>query len=130
MSLLRRLSSSSATHMVVAFLAMGGWAVFANRDHAMPRPLIAGVVQGALSALITLFLKSVIERLAALFDGTASLWAPPLIAIAASSTLLVLIHLLAGTPEIARTVALPLLVSSTYAAAYNYTLYLREHRTP
>jgi hypothetical protein len=29
---------------------MGGWAVFANLGHPMPKPLIAGAVQGVLSA--------------------------------------------------------------------------------
>ena len=47
--------------MTVAFIAMGSWATFANLAHPMPRPLIAGVVQGTLSALITLFLKRMIE---------------------------------------------------------------------
>lgn len=117
-------------HMAVAFLAMGCWAVFANRAHPMPRPLVAGVVQGALSALITLVLKSAIEHLARCFRSSLALWAPPAIAVAGSATLLVAIHTLFGTPEIVRTIALPLIVSSTYAVTYNYLLYRREHRTP
>ena len=38
---------------------MGSWAAFANRMHPMPRPLIAGFVQGVLSGCLTLFLKFV-----------------------------------------------------------------------
>ena len=127
---IRRLAGSGLGHMAIAFLAMGGWALFANRDHSLPRMLAAGVVQGMLSALITLFLKSTIERLARRFKGSAALWVPPAIAIALSATLLLTVHMLAGTPEVADTVALPLLVSTSYAALYNYSLYRKEQRAP
>jgi len=127
---IRRLAGSSLGHMAVAFLAMGGWPLFANRDHGLPRMLTAGVVQGMLSALITLFLKSTIEWLARRFMGPTALWAPPAIAIALSATLLLAVHILAGTPEVAGTVALPLLVSTSYAALYNYSLNRKEQRVP
>ena len=52
---------SKAVHGAVGFLLMGGWAVFANRAYEMPAPLIAGAVQGLLTATITLFLKKVVE---------------------------------------------------------------------
>jgi len=58
---LKALAGSSIVHVLFAFLAMGGWAFFANRMHPMPRPLIAGFVQGVLSGCLTLFLKSVVE---------------------------------------------------------------------
>lgn len=44
-------AGGSARHMALAFVAMGGWAALANRAHPMPDPLIAGLVQGALSAM-------------------------------------------------------------------------------
>ena len=56
-----RLAKSSPVHMLGAFVLMGTWAAFANRHYALPAPIIAGLVQGMLSALITLVLKSVIE---------------------------------------------------------------------
>ncbi|MCR4268799.1 hypothetical protein [Nitratireductor sp. ZSWI3] len=120
---LARLARSSAVHMGFAFLAMGGWAVFANRGHAMPGPLLAGLVQGFLSAAITLFLKRAIEWLVAQFGGIAGLVLPPLIACLTSLTLLSAIHALAGTPEILATIALPLTVATSYAALYTYTLW-------
>lgn len=126
----RRLAGSSLGHMAGAFLAMGGWALFANRDHGLSRMLTAGAVQGMLSALITLFLKSMIERLARNLEGAAALFAPPAVAIAVSATLLLVVHLLARTPELAGTIALPLLVSTGYAALYSYSLYRKEQRTP
>lgn len=118
----RALAGSSIVHVLFAFLAMGGWAVFANRMHPMPRPLIAGLVQGILSACLTLFLKSMVEALSKRFGGFTSLWAPPLIACLGSTAILLTIHALSGTPEILRTIAVPLLVSTSYAAIYNYSI--------
>lgn len=123
-------ASSSAVHVLFAFFVMGGWAVFANLDHALPQPIYAGMVQGALSAGLTLFLKSVIEGLSKRFGGFARLWAPPLIACLGSACLLIGFHTLAATPEIATTVAVPLLVSTSYAAVYNSSIVggkVRDH---
>lgn len=119
---LKALAGNSVVHVLFAFLAMGSWAVFANRMHPMPRPLIAGVVQGVLSGCLTLFLKAVVEALAQRFHGFTRLWAPPLIACLGSAAALVVIHALSGTPEILKTIAVPLLVSSSYATIYNYSI--------
>jgi hypothetical protein len=125
---LRRMAGSSITHVAFAFVAMGSWAVFANRIYPLPRTLLAGFVQGSLSACLTLFLKTAVERLSRLFSGHSALWAPPLIACTASSAILSTIHALSGTPEILKTIALPLIVSTSYAAIYNYSLYRRGER--
>ncbi|WP_296251204.1 hypothetical protein [uncultured Stenotrophomonas sp.] len=113
---------NSAVHMTVAFIAMGSWATFANLAHAMPRPLIAGVLQGILSALITLFLKRMIEALSARLPGSAGYWVPPVVAVAVSLSLLSSIHWIAGTPEILRTIVVPLSVTAIYATSYNLAL--------
>ena len=113
---------SSAVHMAVAFLGMGGWAVFANSAHPMPRPLIAGVVQGTLSALITLFLKRMIEAMSVRLPGSVGGWLPPVVAMTVSLVLLTTLHWLAGTPEIARTIAVPLSVTTVYSSFYNLAL--------
>jgi hypothetical protein len=85
---------SSIVHVGFAFLAMGSWAVFANRAHPMPAPLYAGLLQ-----------------------------APPLIAGVVSTSLLTAIHMIGGTPEIAGTIAVPLTVATSYAALYNLSLW-------
>lgn len=118
-----RLMRSSVVHVGFAFLAMGSWAVFANRAHPMPAPLLAGLIQGMLSAGITLILKRGIEGLARRFSGLAALLAPPAIASLVSASLLTAIHTLGGTPEIARTIAVPLTVATSYAALYNLSLW-------
>lgn len=120
---LARLMRSSIVHVGFAFLAMGSWAAFANRAHPMPAPLYAGLLQGAISATITLVLKRAIEYLASRFSGLAALLAPPGIAGLVSATLLTFLHTLGGTPEIAKTIAVPLTVATSYAALYNYSLW-------
>lgn len=117
------LTRSSVVHVAFAFLAMGSWAAFANRAHPMPAPLLAGLIQGALSAVITLLLKRGIEELAKRFAGLAALLAPPLIAGLVSASLLTVIHTIGGTPEIGRTIAVPLSVATSYAALYNLSLW-------
>lgn len=117
------LARQSWTHIAVAFIAMGGWAVFANRAHPMPQPLVAGVVQGALSGAITFVLKSMVEAVGARFSGIAAIVLPPLIAVALSLAILVTIHTLAGTPEIATTIALPTSVTALYSTLYAYALW-------
>ncbi len=125
---LRALAGSGFVHVAFAFLAMGGWAVFANRAHAMPRPLLAGLVQGAMSAVLTLYLKTAIDALARRFAGVNRFWAPPAIACAGSTAMLVAVHTASGTPEILRTIAVPVAVSATYSAIYSYSIFRR--RTP
>lgn len=123
---IRSLSRSSIVHVSFAFLLMGGWALYANRDHSNLRMLTAGLVQGTLSGCLTLFLKSAIEALSARFSGIAALWAPPLIACIGSAGILVTVHAISGTPEIAATIAVPLVVSTSYAALYNYSISRRR----
>jgi len=118
---------SAPVHMAVAFLAMGGWAMVANAGHPMPKPLYAGLVQGCLSAVITLGLKLMVEAMVRRLAGVAALLVPPVAAALCSIAILGTIHHLAGTPEIARTLALPATVTTLYAAALAFTLRRRGH---
>jgi hypothetical protein len=131
-------ASNTALHVAFGFFAMGGWAVFANRDHPLPEALLAGVVQGTISGLLTLVLKKALERMSAMFsrapasdEGTgrklAALVAPPIITAASILAILVTAHTLAGTPEIAATIAVPFTVSTTYAVLYNLKLWRGAH---
>ncbi|WP_274574242.1 hypothetical protein [Sulfitobacter sp. PR48] len=117
---------STPLHVAFAFVAMGGWAIFANSTHAMPKPLLAGLVQGSISAALTLFLKRTVDWMRPRFSYGTGHVAPALIASMASAMLLVTAHLLAGTPEVARTIAVPLLVSASYIFTYNF---LSQHRS-
>lgn len=118
---------SSALHMAVAFLGMGAWALFANRGHPLPEALTAGLVQGAMSATITLFLKRMIEALSIRLSGLSALILPPALALAGSVGVLSLIHSLAGTPEIIATIAVPVTVTAIYSSAYCFALWRASH---
>ncbi|WP_282609298.1 hypothetical protein [Pelagibius sp. Alg239-R121] len=120
-ALIRRVAGHSVTHVLFAFVGMGSWAVFSNRAHPMPEPVVAGVVQGTLSACLTLTLKTIIDRLAARFSGSKRLWLPPLIASSVSACVLLAIHKASGTPEILATISLPMTVATSYAVIYNYS---------
>lgn len=127
---MRSLARQSWIHVAVAFVAMGGWAVFANRAHPMPQPLVAGFVQGVLSGGITFILKRMVEAVGARFSGVAGLVLPPVVAVALSLVILTAIHTLAGTPEIAATLALPVSVTALYSTLYAAALWRARRSTP
>lgn len=54
-------ATSTIAHVGFGFIAMGAWAVFANRDHTLAQALLAGLVQGAISGALTLVLKKFLE---------------------------------------------------------------------
>ena len=119
------LLQNKALHGAGGFLLMGGWAVFANRAFEMPAPLIAGVVQGLLTALITLFLKRIIEGIFHRTAGWPRFILPPVVACLISIALLSVIHSIAGTPALLATLSVPVTVSTLYA--FFYTLTLSRH---
>ena len=105
---------------------MGGWAIYANSTHTMPKPLLAGLVQGMLSGAITYALKRTLDRLRTGMARGFGWWLPPLIALALSLCLLVGAHYLAGTPEIARTISVPYSVATLYAFTYNFLMWRKD----
>ena len=125
---LQTFARSSITHVAFAFLAMGGWAVFANSPHGLRRALIAGLVQGTLSGLLTLGLKRFLE---AAIARLPDLWAailPPSLTCAGVLAILLSAHHLAGTPNVWATISVPYAVSSSYAWIYSLTLVLGRRR--
>lgn len=129
-SMIARLSQSSIFHCAGALLMMASWAYFANSAHPFPKPVYAAIVQGSLSALITLVLKTFIERLSQALSGITSLIIPPFAASLTSFTLLSTVHYMASTPEIWLTIAIPFSIATLYAISYNFALWkLRSQST-
>ena len=120
------LADRTWAHMGAGFLLMGSWALFANRAHPMPAPLIAGLLQGVLTATITLGLKRLQEGLVARLPGWPGYVAPPLATFCTSAGLLFTLHSLAGTPEVLATLAVPTSVATLYAVAYTLRLKCRR----
>lgn len=98
---------------------MGGWAVFANAGHGLRAMLLAGLVQGLISGALTLGLKRSVDWMRPRMARGPGYGVPPLIAVCGSALLLVTVHWLSGTPEIAATMAVPLSVSLSYIFTYN-----------
>lgn len=130
-SLIQKALDSTFVHLAFAFLAMGSWAYFANRLHPPEDALKAAVLQGALSATITLFMKKSLEALSRYFfkreRSVAALFAPPLIVCSGSLALLVGSHMAAATPELFATVIIPFSVAFSYACLYTYRLWRQQH---
>lgn len=130
LGLVQRLARSAFVHVAFAFLAMGGWALFANRAHGLEAAWKPAVVQGAVSACITLVLKRVLEAFAARLKGPLAFVLPPLVTAGVILAALVAIHRLIGTPEVARTIAVPWSVSTLYAILYTAALALERKARP
>ena len=121
-----KLARASAIHVAVAFVAMGGWALYANRAHGAAA-IVPALAQGTLSGAITWVLKRVLEWLAGRLSGWRARVLPPLITASAILAVLVTVHRLIGTPEVAATIAVPWSVSTLYAIVYAATLARVRH---
>jgi ABC-type amino acid transport system permease subunit len=118
---LAKLARATATHVAFAFVAMGGWALFANRAHG-EAAILPAVVQGAISGAITLGLKRVLEAMSPRLPVALAYVVPPLVTASVILVLLIAVHRLIGTPEILATIAVPWSVSSLYAIVYSAVL--------
>ncbi len=116
------------THVAFAFLAMGGWAVFANWPHGAERALLAGLVQGTLSGLLTLGLKRFLEAAVGRLSGLWAAIIPPVLTCAGVLAILLTAHRLAGTPNVWATISVPYAVSSSYAWIYSVMLVMVRRR--
>ena len=130
MSAFRTFAGSTFAHVGFAFLAMGGWALFANAGHGLAAAALPAAAQGVLSGLITLVLKRALEAMSPRFSGALAYVVPPAITATAILALLVAVHALIGTPEIARTIAVPWSVSTFYAVVYAATLARGQAKAP
>jgi hypothetical protein len=107
---------------------MGSWATFANRTHGVRPALLAGVVQGGASALVTFLLKSSLEAMSRRLKGTLAFVVPPTVSCTVVLILLVVAHRLAGTHEVWSTISIPYAASSAYAWIYTAIVVSRRSR--
>lgn len=124
---MKKLAKSAVVHVAFAFLAMGGWTLFANRAHGLEAAWRPAVVQGVISGAITLALKRVLEAVAGRLAGPAAYMLPPLATASVILAVLICVHVMIGTPEVARTIAVPWSVSTLYAILYTAAL-VRERK--
>ena len=118
MTAFQRLAKPTAVHVGFAFVAMGGWTLWANHDHGLAAAWPPALAQGAMSGVITLVLKRALEAMVARLPGAAAYVIAPAVTAVVILAVLVGVHRLIGTPEIARTIAVPWSVSTLYAIVY------------
>ncbi|MDP2260602.1 MAG: hypothetical protein Q8J89_12900 [Caulobacter sp.] len=116
---MERLLKSSLVHIAFGFLAMGSWALFANREHGLAGAWLPALAQGTISGALTGVLKKTLEVLDGRLKGAPALIVPPAITAGSILTLLLLVHTAIGTPEVIATIAVPWSVSTLYAIVYN-----------
>lgn len=114
---MQSLLRATVVHVAFAFIAMGGWTLFANRAHGLQ--WASAATQGVASATITLVLKRVLEALGGKFAGAWAYIVPPLITASTILVVLFLLHRAIGTPAILQTIAVPWSVSTLYAILYS-----------
>ena len=120
--MIQRLMKSSLTHMAFGFLLMGGWALFANRDHGLAAAWLPALAQGTISALLTGVIKRALEAMNGRVSGPLAFVLPPLATALGVLTVLAVVHRLIGTPELVTTIAFPWSLSTLYAIVYNAAL--------
>jgi hypothetical protein len=127
---MERLLKSSLVHIAFGFLVMGGWALFANREHGLAGAWLPALVQGTLSGGLTGALKKTLEALDGRITGAPALLVPPAVTAGSILTLLVLVHTAIGTPEVLATIAVPWSISTLYAIVYNAGLVRARRNAP
>ncbi len=102
-----------------AFLLWGGWALIANWHAGQHHALIAGLLQGSASAIITLLMAICATALFARLPGPVIRIAlPPLLIVSISFSALWLAHTANATPSLWTTILPP------SCLAFAYCLYL------
>lgn len=111
--------------VVFAFLIWGGWALVANWHSDPTHALMAGLLQGTFSGILTLLMAMAVTTLfRRLPDNPLRMLLPALLIVSVSFTLLYLLHSWHQTPALWQTIIPP----SSMAFAYCLFLSVRLHR--
>jgi len=106
-----------------AAIVYGSWALYANWDHGLSSAVKASLTQAAMSFFFTAFISSLIEYLFTLSQRLLFRFLLPVFgASALTSSLLVLAHVMVGTPEIVRTILPSIVIGFIYGVGYTILL--------
>ncbi|WP_265655663.1 hypothetical protein [Verminephrobacter aporrectodeae] len=112
---------------ILAFLVQGGWTLWVNLPHGLGRSAISAAMQGLLSgvsaSVMTLIMEWIYRTLSpSPLRPIASALGPILL----MASVLYAVHRVIGTPEIAATMALPMIAIVAYAIVYTAKLSRRS----
>jgi hypothetical protein len=100
-----RTSRYGLVSAALAFVLWGGWAYYVNRGGSVGTGVMSGLTQGLASFTITLLMVRAIQWLQGFFSRRLyQIALPPLLTVAFTGSCLLMLHLLAGTPNIAMTI--------------------------
>lgn len=116
---------------IFAFFLWGGWSFYINTQFgSLQNGLISGLGQGVFSFIMTLFIVFLIEKQFHYFKHRyAKLILPSMITVCITGCLLILLHLILGTPSILYTLLPVITIAFLFACVTNIKLYL-THRKP
>ncbi|MFN3579110.1 MAG: hypothetical protein ACK4VV_01385 [Pseudomonas sp.] len=115
---------------LLAFALWGGWALYANLGASTSQAIIAGILQGTASAVITLCMALAINRLFPLFrQPLIALLLPPCIIVSITSSLLFILHSLGQTPQLWLTILPPSAVAFAFCLFLTARLTLQNRST-
>jgi hypothetical protein len=115
---------SSIINALIAGIAYGGWAYFVNSEHSQHAGVMAALVQGISSFVLTLLVSWVA---ATVYNSQRGKLRAVILGWLASVTLLIsvptIVHFFAGTPNIAKTISLGVSIGAVYLLVYllNYS---------
>jgi len=114
---------------LMAFALWGSWAFYINADSGSSARILAGLVQGSASFVITLVLVRAVTWISRLLPyGPAQVVVPALITVTVTGTFLVSIHTAFGTPNIAFTVTPALIVAFVFCLYTSYIVRTSKQR--
>ncbi|MFL1407035.1 hypothetical protein ACJO2E_16975 [Marinobacter sp. M1N3S26] len=109
----------------LAFALWGGWALVVNREAGWQPALIACLVQGAISFVVTLIMAAAVTWQVRRFrTPVGRVLVPPFLTVSVTGAFLYLAHTLGQTPDVWRTIVPP----STVAFCYCLFLSLQLQR--
>jgi len=112
-----------------AFLIWGGWAFYINHEEESYTGVISGVVQGSCSFIITLLIAYFVTfQFNKFTNGIARVVLPPIITVCITGSMLIAIHIIAGTPAILYTVSPALTVALLFSFYTVYKLHLASQQ--
>jgi hypothetical protein len=99
-----------------AFIVWGGWAFWINLSGGDTAQAVrSGLTQGIYSGVMTLYMSYAVSFFCKKTQGRRLWWLwPTLVTVGPLSVLSVIAHILNHTPNVAKTVAVPLLVATLY----------------
>lgn len=113
-----------------AFVIWGSWAYFMNYQYGFYAGMLAGLIQGTASFIITLFLVHAVTYLFSRFtDYFCQLFLPAIITVTCTGTCLASIHALVGTPAIFHTIT-PAITVAFFFCVFTAIKLLRTQNTP